>query len=86
MRGVANTKCSTPAEWSVLMALAVHAGGREGVAWPALTKLASMTGLNARHVRRCIRTLEARGVIERVDPPARLPATGYVRSRFYRIV
>ena len=85
LRAVAATRVGSPGEWAVLVALAVHQGGRDGVAWPSLSRIAGHTGLSQRHVRTCVRKLEARGMVERVERPARLPATGYVRSVFYRV-
>ena len=46
MRTVAETPCESPAEWAVLMAVAVHCGSADGLAWPSVRRLAAMTGLS----------------------------------------
>ena len=85
MRTVAETPCESPAEWAVLMAVAVHCGEADGLAWPSVRTLSVMTGLSERWVTRCLGRLVARGVIVESAPPERLPHMRRIRTRAYSI-
>ena len=85
LREVADTPCESPAEWAVMMAVAVHCGSADGLAWPSVSTLAGMTGLSRRWVIRCLASLVARGVLAECDPPARLPGMRKIRTRAYSI-
>ena len=85
LRAVAETPCQSPAEWAVLMAVAVHCGTAGGLAWPSVRRLAGMTGLSERWVTRCLGGLVARGVLVEHDPPERLPGMRRIRTRAYMV-
>ena len=85
LRDVAATPCDSPAEWAVLMAVAVHCGRADGVAWPSVRRIAGMTCLSERWVTRCLASLAARGVIVECDPPERLPGMRRIRTRAYSV-
>ena len=85
LRAVADTPCETPAEWAVMMAIAVHCGRADGMAWPSVRRLARMTGVSERWVTRCLARLVERGVLIEGDPPERLPGMRRIRTRAYSI-
>lgn len=85
LRQVAETPCESPAEWAVLVAVAIHCGSADGLAWPSVRRLAGMTGLSERWVTRCLGQLVARGVIVESEPPERLPHMRRIRTRAYSI-
>lgn len=57
----------------VLLAIADHADD-DGVAWPGIARLAKMTRLSERHVRRCLTALSDAGELEIL--PAAAPSGG----------
>ena len=89
LRSVARTRCSSPGEWAVLMAIAVHAADEGGVAWPSVRTLADMTGLSGRHVTSMVGRLAARGVLVPAPVPedvnGSLPTMRRVRTRAWRV-
>lgn len=66
-RWLADTQASTPARF-VFIALTLHANG-DLRAWPAVSRLATETGLCDRTVRYALDELEAAGDIEAVERP-----------------
>lgn len=85
LRQVAETPCDSPAEWAVLIAIAIHCGEADGLAWPAVSTIAGMTGLSERWVTRCLGALVDRGVLIETAPPERLPHMRKIRTRAYYI-
>ena len=81
LRAVAGSTVESPAEWAVLMALALAAGGPGGVAWPSVATVAAQTRLSRRTVQRSLAALAGRGLIQAADPPEPLPGFRKIRSR-----
>ena len=85
MRRVAAVRCGSPAEWAVLMCIAVHCGEDDGLAWPSVGRIATQTGLSRKHVSSMIGRLLARGVLRREPVPERLPGMRKIRTRAYSV-
>jgi DNA-binding MarR family transcriptional regulator len=53
----------TPTELRVGLALCAHAG-HEGKCWPSKSKISDLTGVDVHHVRRALRSLESKGLLQ----------------------